>query len=341
MGTSVIGGFEMERLFCLGAFLVVLAGDLAGQAQAKAPPKDFTNSIGMRFVWIPPGSFMMGSPTEEKLRGENETQHQVTLTKGFYLGIYLVTQDQWQTVMGNNPSAFKGEKNLPVENVSWEDCQVFLEKLRKKEGHAYRLPTEAEWEFACRAGTTTPYHFGETISTDQANFDGNPDGKGRAGAFRNKTTHVGSFPANPWGLFDMHGNLWQWCADVYADYPQNAVVDPKGPFAEPSHVSGLIDKLSSPVFAERQAATKALKEIGLPALPALRKAEKNASDPEANRRITQIVVTLSEIQERRVLRGGSFYIRAAHIRSAYRYSYVPTIRDLNIGFRVAMSLSTE
>ena len=114
----------------------------------------------------------MGSPKEEIGRGENETQHKVTLTKGFYMGVYTVTQEQWQEVMGNNPSHFKGEKNLPVETVSWDDCQEFIKKLREKDKKPYRLPTEAEWEYACRAGTTTPFHFGETISTDQANYNG-------------------------------------------------------------------------------------------------------------------------------------------------------------------------
>ena len=146
----------------------------AAQAQQKDPPKNFTNSIGMKFVWIPPGTFMMGSPKEEKRTASyDETQHKVTLTKGFYMGVYPVTQEQWQAVMGNNPSHFKGEKNLPVEMVSWDDCQEFIKKLREKDKKPYRLPTEAEWEYACRAGTTTPFHFGETISTDQANYDGN------------------------------------------------------------------------------------------------------------------------------------------------------------------------
>ena len=145
-------------------------------------------------------------------------------------GVYTVTQEQWQAVMGNNPSHFKGEKNLPVEKVSWDDCQEFIKKLREKDKKPYRLPTEAEWEYACRAGTTTPFHFGETISTDQANYNGNfTYGNGKKGVYRKKTTPVGSFPANAWGLHDMHGNVWQWCQDWYGDYPQKDVVDPQGP----------------------------------------------------------------------------------------------------------------
>jgi formylglycine-generating enzyme required for sulfatase activity len=186
----------------------------------------------MKFAWIPPGTFLMGSPKDEADRSDDETQHKVTLSKGFYMGIHLVTQEHWQAVMGNNPSNFKGEKNLPVEQVSWEDCQEFIKKLRDKDKKAYRLPSEAEWEYACRAGTTTPFFFGATISTDQANYDGNHIyGNGKKGVYRQKTTPVGSFPANTWGLFDTHGNLWEWCQDWLGDYPQNDVVDPQGPHA--------------------------------------------------------------------------------------------------------------
>jgi formylglycine-generating enzyme required for sulfatase activity len=297
----------------------------------------------MKFVWIPPGSFMMGSSREEEGRRDNETRHQVTLTKGFYLGAYTVTQEQWQAVMGNNPSYHRDGKTLPVENVSWDDCQEFLRKMAKKDGRVYRLPSEAEWEYACRAGTTTPYHYGETISTDQANFDGTtlPSGKGGSGTFRNKTTPVGSFPANAWGLFDIHGNVWQWCADLYVgDYPGIAVVDPDAA-PSPAHISDLIAKLSSPRYAERQAASNALKEIGQHALPGLRKAATDATDLEIQRRAAQLVTTLSRNRESRVLRGGSFYIQAPNIRSAYRYYYVPTIRDLNIGFRAAADVAKE
>ena len=155
----------MKCLFCfaLVAAFVTLAGDPVHAQPKKEPPKNFTNSLGMKFVWIKPGSFVMGSPKEELLRGANEIQHKVTLTKGFYMGVHLVTQEQWQVVMGNNPSGFKGEKNLPVENVSWDDCQAFIKKLQEKDKKAYRLPSEAEWEYCCRANTTTPFHFGETI----------------------------------------------------------------------------------------------------------------------------------------------------------------------------------
>ena len=217
----------MTRLFCI-ALVIALTSSVDAQ-EKKNPPKNFTNSQSMKFVWIPPGSFVMGSPKQEKERFEDETQHKVTLTKGFYMGVYTVTQEQWKLVMGNNPSHFKGEKNLPVDMVSWNDCQEFIKKLREKDKKLYRLPTEAEWEYACRAGTITPFHFGETISTDQANYDGNfIYGTGKKGMCREKTTPVGGFPANAWGLYDMHGNVWQWCQDWYSDYPQKDVVDPQG-----------------------------------------------------------------------------------------------------------------
>ncbi len=220
----------MTRLFCL-SLVVALASHPSIQAQEKKhPPKPFTNSIGMKFVWIPAGSFMMGSPNKEKLRAASEIQHKVTLTKGFYMGVYTVTQEQWKEIMGDNPSESKGEKNLPVEQVSWNDCQEFIKKLREKDKKTYRLPTEAEWEYACRAGTTTPFHFGETISADQVNYIWSVTyGNGKAGEYRLKLRPVGSFPANAWGLHDMHGNIVQWCQDWYGGYPQKDVIDPQGP----------------------------------------------------------------------------------------------------------------
>jgi sulfatase modifying factor 1 len=230
----------MKRFICvvLVASFASLLGPSPSQPQPKKdPPKNFTNSIGMKFVWIPPGNFMMGSPKEEKERIANEVQHKVALSKGFYMGVYAVTQEQWQEIMGNNPSKFKGEENLPVEAVSWDDCQTFANKLREKDKNLYRLPTEAEWEYACRAGTTTPFHFGETISTDQANYAGEAVyGNDKKGVWRKKTTPGGSFPANAWGLHDMHGNVFQWCQDRYGAYPEKETVDPQGPEKGGSHV---------------------------------------------------------------------------------------------------------
>jgi formylglycine-generating enzyme required for sulfatase activity len=218
----------MIRLFCLG-LMIVLVSDVPANAQQKDLPKNFTNSIGMKFVWIRPGNFVMGSPKDEKERHPDETQHKVKLTRGFYMGVHPVTQEQWQEIMGNNPSHCKGAKNMPVEQVSWDDCQEFIKKLRQKDKKPYRMPTEAEWEYCCRAGTTTPFHFGETISTDQANYNGKfPYANGKEGLSRDKSMPVGSFAANAWGLHDMHGNVMQWCQDWYGDYPPMDVVDPQG-----------------------------------------------------------------------------------------------------------------
>jgi formylglycine-generating enzyme required for sulfatase activity len=186
------------------------------------------DGVEMQFAWCPPGTFLMGSPKEELERQDNETQHRVTLTQGYWLGIHPVTQAQWRAIMGSNPSSFKGD-TLPVETVSWDGCQEFVKKLGQKAGRRFRLPTEAEWEYACRAGTTSPFHFGETISTDQANYDGNYTyGQGKEGIDRKETTPVGSFPANAWGLKDMHGNVSQWCQDWYGPYSSDDIKDPKG-----------------------------------------------------------------------------------------------------------------
>jgi formylglycine-generating enzyme required for sulfatase activity len=185
---------------------------------------------------IPAGTFMMGSPATEDKRGDNETQHRVTISKPFYMGIHPVTQAQYQAIMGKNPANFQGN-DLPVEQVNWNDAVEFCQKISQKAGRTFRLPTEAEWEYACRAGTTTPFYFGNTISTEQANYDGNYTyGNGVKGVHRQKTTSVGSFPANAWGLHDMHGNVWEWCADWYGDYPAEAAIDPQGVSNGPSRV---------------------------------------------------------------------------------------------------------
>ena len=157
--------------------------------------------------------------------GEGGNAHQVTLTKSFEIGVYEVTQKQYEKVMGGNPSRFKGAQN-PVENVSWDDAVDFCRKLsalpgEKIAGYVYRLPTEAEWEYACRAGTTTKYSFGDSDSPlgDYAWYDKNSG----------KTTHpVGQKHPNAWGLYDMHGNVWEWCQDCHADYPSGSVADPTG-----------------------------------------------------------------------------------------------------------------
>jgi len=174
---------------------------------------DYTNSIGMEFMKIPAGEFMMGSPSGEEGRYDDDEGpvHKVTIEESYYLGTYEVTQKQWREVMGNDPSNFKGD-DLPVEKVSWNDVQEFIEKLNEMEGtNKYRLPSEAEWEYACRAGTTTRYYFGGDDSKLKAYawYSSNSD----------ETHPVGQKKPNPWGLYDMHGNVYEWCQDRYhSDY---------------------------------------------------------------------------------------------------------------------------
>ncbi len=182
------------------------------------------------FRWIPPGTFLMGSPEVEVERFERELQHSVTLTKGFWLGETPVTQALWQALMGGNPSRFKDPEH-PVENVSWEDARLLIQKFNGlKPGLGLRLPTEAEWEYACRAGAATPFYCGNQITPGRVNYNGNfPYAGGEKGVYRQKTVAVYEFPANPWGLFQMYGNVREWCSDWYDAYEEGAAIDPVGP----------------------------------------------------------------------------------------------------------------
>ena len=237
-------------------------------------PVEMTNSIGIKFVLIPPGEFIMGSPVSDEGRDLDETQHKVVLTKPFYIGMGEVTQEQGLRVVGTNPSGFKGMQN-PVERVSWEEAVAYCNLLsalpaEQAAGRIYRLPTEAEWEYACRGGTETAYNFGESASVlrDYAWYDDNSG----------NTTHVvGQGPANSFGLYDMHGNVWEWCSDSYGAYPDGAVTDPVGPGKGSDHV----------------------------------------------------------------IRGGSWSSVAANCRSANRGMGVPTYRNDNLGFRLALSPSVQ
>ncbi len=191
--------------------------------------------VKMAFVLVPPGRFRMGSPADEKDRRDGETAHEVELTQPFYLGKFDVTQAQYEAVTGENPSHFKGAK-LPVEMVNWEEAAAFARELSGKGGlkHLYRLPTEAEWEYSCRGGHPFSHPFGigdgRSLSSTQANFDGNfPYGGAAKGPFLQKTTPVGKYAANAFGLYDMHGNVVVWCADWYGAYPTGKVTDPVGP----------------------------------------------------------------------------------------------------------------
>ena len=187
-------------------------------------------SVTQRFRWLPPGEFLMGSPEDEPEREEREVQHPVILSHGLWLADTACTQALWKVVLGEEPSYFKGPER-PVEHVSWEDItERFLPALSElMPGLEPRLPTEAEWEYACRAGTRTPFSFGETLTTDQANYDGNyPYGNGPKGEYRQETIDVRALPANPWGLYQMHGNVYEWCSDWLGDDPSGPVPDPTG-----------------------------------------------------------------------------------------------------------------
>ncbi|MEG4532094.1 SUMF1/EgtB/PvdO family nonheme iron enzyme [Microcoleus sp. D2_18a_D3] len=185
------------------------------QGQARVFIENMGNGITLEMVAIAGGSFVMGSPNTEEGRYDSEGSQRTVNISPFFMGKYEVTQEQYQAVMGYNPSAYKGAK-LPVEKVSWNDAVEFCKRLSQKTGKTYRLPSEAEWEYACRAGTTTPFYFGDTITPDLVNYDGhNPYGSAPKGIYRQQTTDVGSFPPNSFGLYDMHGNVWEWCSDKW------------------------------------------------------------------------------------------------------------------------------
>jgi len=262
---------------------------------------------GLRWIPPTPRPFLMGSPESEHGRNENERQHPVLLTRGYWMAETACTQALWQAVTGESPSGFKGERR-PVEYVSWEDVQRFLVRLNAElEAFAalvrppsaaavggsagpkpgltsdaqaepagclrLRLPTEAEWEYACRAGTAGPFAFGDDIDPEMASFDGNSPYRGEGkGLSRRETVEVASLPPNAWGLYEVHGNVWEWCQDWYGEYPSEAVTDPLGP------PSG----------------------------------------------------------ERRVLRGGSWILEARLLRSAFRIGLGPGNRVGAIGFRLAL-----
>lgn len=186
--------------------------------------------VVQRLRLIKPGTFMMGSPDDEPGRYDDEVQHEVTLNNGYWMMDTTVTQELWQAVIGSNPSYFKGPQR-PVENVSWNDCEEFIAKLNSElPGLKLSLPTEAKWEYACRAGTTTPFYFGDNVGIDQVNYDGDfPYSDGEGGEYRKKTIAVKALPCNAWGLYQMHGNVLEWCQDRFGEYQAAYAVDPVGP----------------------------------------------------------------------------------------------------------------
>jgi formylglycine-generating enzyme required for sulfatase activity len=226
--TATLWFYDYEEEIWVDPFDKTTANPSSGQESSanKAGDTFTVPDLSLGMLWVEPGIFEMGSPTSETGRSPDETQHQVTLTTGFWLGKYEVTQAQWEKVMGGNPSYFKGA-NRPVERVSWNSVTSFCDKLTEQEseagrlpvGMAYQLPTDAQWEYACRAGTNTAYSWGNSITASNANYS----------HFISETRDVGQYAANPWGFHDMHGNVWEWCADWYGAYPTGAVSDPVGP----------------------------------------------------------------------------------------------------------------
>jgi formylglycine-generating enzyme required for sulfatase activity len=254
--TGPSGDYQIQRAQVLGATTnwititnVTLSGGAltyydttaasAGQQFYRAVQQTPDNPDPQRLVWIEPGTFTMGSPSTELDSADGERpQTVVTLNNGFWMGKYEVTQEEYQAVMGKNPSFFTGDPKRPVEQVTWIDATNYCAKLTDRErlenrlpaGYVYRLPTEAEWEYACRAGTTTPIGIGDgiSLSSTQANFDGRyPYGGAAQGPDLQQTTAVGSYAtsANAWGLYDMHGNVFEWCLDWNGAYPGGNVID--------------------------------------------------------------------------------------------------------------------
>ena len=224
----------MLKVFSFETVTVDAKGNITNRGNLEA--QYFTlylgNGVTLDMVQIPGGTFTMGSPAEEADRNDSEGPQRQVKVPGFFMGKYEVTKAQYEAIMGKNPSDKKGNK-LPVANISWNDAVEFCNQLSQKTGRTYRLPSEAEWEYACRAGTTTPFHFGETITTEIANYNGKgwaavrsfPSqpgnyGQGPTGKFRNHGTDVDTFSPNAFGLYDMHGNMWEWCQDTWHNYEE-------------------------------------------------------------------------------------------------------------------------
>jgi formylglycine-generating enzyme required for sulfatase activity len=282
---------------------------------------------GLTMVPIPAGRFLMGSPKKEEGRDSDEgPQHEVTL-QGFWMGQTPITQAQWREVAGwpkverdlaPDPSHFKGD-DRPVEQVNWHEAIEFCRRLSARTGKNYTLPSEAQWEYACRAGTTTPFHFGDTISTELANYGGvHAYGDGPAGKYREQTTDVASFPASPWGLHDMHGNVWEWCLDDWHDSYEGAPQD------------GSAWAAGEERLGKSSAAAPGSTIPGPAARPA------GAASTPASATSTSVSASVAADQ-RKVKRGGSWFNEPHNCRSAYRSSYPPGSRSHGVGFRVCLT----
>lgn len=222
----------------IGGFIAFTSGDRSAKSEAK----DFTNALGMELVWCEPGAFIMGSPYSRRPRWDKERPHRVRLTQGYWIGRYEVSQELWERLQEEDPSEGNSGPEFPVTNVRWEQAMEFCLKLteherstgRLPEGFEYTLPTEAQWEYACRAGTRTPFSFGEVFDGSQANMSGvfGIEVEDENAYKKDGTTPVGSYPPNPWGIHDMHGNAMEWCRDWYWRYPLVPMwprTDPEGP----------------------------------------------------------------------------------------------------------------
>ncbi len=277
--------------------------------------------VTLDMVYIPAGNFVMGSPKDEKESIDSERpQHEVSVP-AFLMSKYQVTQAQWRAVaampkvkqdLDPNPSHFKGD-DRPVEQVSWLDAVEFCARLSQHTGREYRLPSEAEWEYACRAGTSTPFHFGETITSELVNYDGdNPYAGAPKGVSRGETTPVGSFPPNAFGLYDMHGNVWEWCADDWHDNYWGA----------PTDGSAWLD--NSGRSRNSKVAIGRFNLFGVfQNLPRL---------------ILNFIKRYKGSNSMKLLRGGSWFFNARNCRSAFRNHFDAGVRYYFFGFRVVCVL---
>ena len=235
---SGANALRFASLLCMLIATSAALSQETAKSNTDSQPEVITNSIGMKLIRIPAGRFRMGSPSSEAERERDESLHDVQITKPFLMGIYEVTQGEFAKIDQKPKPFFSGNgPDFPIENIEWNTAADFCKKLsalpdEMKAGRKYRLPTEAEWEYACRAGTTTPFSFGNSLSSTQANFNGNfPYGGAEKGPYVRKTVKVGSYPPNAFGLYDMHGNVSEWCADWYDPeyYNSSPEENPKGP----------------------------------------------------------------------------------------------------------------